>query len=253
MSGVLSYASKKKLITAIEFLYDATAWKESYNERTKTAWKWKLNLITLTLPAAQKISDSELRRLYLNHFLIVLMTKFKCGGYVWRMEPQANGSAHFHIVTDVYFPHKALRYTWNKILSKGHFIDDFKKEHGHDNPNSTDIHSLMQVKNVSQYLAKYMSKNHDGDEVRKIEGKLWGCSANLQGLKGLIFSGDTAQEIYDQLTERVKAGQVKYYRADYCELYFSFGNQPLVELTTYDACIKYSELLDTILPLPPPG
>lgn len=251
MTGTLSYASKKKLITAIELLYDATPWKKSKNERTKSEWEWKLNMITLTLPSEQTITDSELRRNYLNHFLVVLMTKFKCGGYIWRMEPQANGNAHFHIITDVYFPHQALRYTWNKILSKGNFIDKFREKNGHDNPNTTDIHSLQQVKNVSRYLAKYMSKNHDGDNVRKIDGKLWGCSENLQGRSGITFKGEDIEAIEAELTARCRTGQVKFLRADYCELYFSFGNQPICELTTYDVCIKYTELLLSILPNPP--
>lgn len=251
MTGSISYASKKKLITAIELLYDATNWKESVNKKTGTKWQWKLNLITLTLPAEQMITDAELRRNYLNHFLIVLMTKFKCGGYIWRMEPQANGNAHFHIVTDVYFPHDALRYTWNKILSKGHWIDTFRNKYGHSNPNSTDIHSLMQVNNVSRYLAKYMSKDHEGENIRKIEGKMWGCSENLQGKSGIVFSGNDAQEISELLTDRVRNGELKFYRADYCELYFSFGNQPICELSSMDVCIQYAELLNSILPNPP--
>lgn len=248
MTGMISSASRKKLITAIEFLYDATDWKVSLNKKTGTQWKWKLNLITLTLPSPQNISDSELRRNYLNHFLIVLQTKFKCGGYIWRMEPQANGNAHFHIVTDVYFPHEALRYTWNKILDKSDFISRFREKNGHSNPNSTDIHSLQHVNDVSRYLAKYMSKNHDGDNVRKIDGKLWGCSENLQGRKGLILQGETLEQVEESLVQAVRQGKLKFYRADYCELYFSFGNQPICEHTTLDTCIKYAELLNAILP-----
>lgn len=250
MSGILSYQSTKKLVNSILLLYDATEWKESVNPKTNTKWKWKLNLITLTLPAPQRISDSELRRNYLNHFLIVLMTKFNCKGYIWRMEPQANGNAHFHIVTDVYFPHQALRWTWNKILSKGTFIQEFATKNGHSNPNSTDIHSLQRVNNVGAYLAKYMSKNHDGDNVRRIEGKLWGCSENLQGQSGIILSGDDVIKAEEQLTKAIQKGCIKYKRADYCELYFSFGNQPICEWITYESVYKYAELLNSIIPPP---
>lgn len=176
--GQLSVISVRKMKNAIGNLALAAKVKNSYNPKFKTYYKWKLNLITLTLPVRQCFSDAEFRRFYLNHFLIEFVRKYNPVGYVVRLEAQENGNIHAHIVSDVYIDKDALRHLWNRILSKGSMIDDFEKVHGHRDPNSTDVHSVKDIRNIEAYMTKYMTKKAE-KERRLIEGKLWSCSKNL--------------------------------------------------------------------------
>lgn len=56
------------------------------------------------------------------------------------------------------------------------------------NPNSTDIHSIMNVKSITAYVIKYVTKDKDqsdkdGSTTRIITGRIWGCSDELRNLK----------------------------------------------------------------------
>jgi hypothetical protein len=54
--------------------------------------------------------------------------------------------------------------------------------------NSTDIHSIMNVKSITAYVVKYVTKDKDqsdkeGVSTRTIDGRIWGCSDELRNLK----------------------------------------------------------------------
>ena len=67
-------------------------------------FKFKLNLITLTLPSKQnEHSDNEIKHRALNNFFTQLRTKHNLVNYVWKAEKQKNGNIHFHIITDKFF------------------------------------------------------------------------------------------------------------------------------------------------------
>ncbi len=97
--------------------------------------------------------------------------------YVWKVEYTKAGTLHVHITTDTFIHHKSLRDGWNRILNKKGVLTKFKKKYGHSNPNSTDIHSVRNVKNLGAYLAKYLAKNTTAE--KKIKGKIWGCNYEL--------------------------------------------------------------------------
>nr|WP_319266663.1 hypothetical protein [uncultured Draconibacterium sp.] len=154
--------------------------------------KFKLTFITLTLPAKQKHSDQEIKSKCLNHFLTTLRRKWKVELYIWKAEKQENGNIHFHILANKFIKWQDIRSEWNKIIQKlgyvssyqqnmrAYFSEGFRmsenpkdkrtraaqikayeqgKKENWTNPNSTDIHALYKVKNVSAYIAKYISKN----------------------------------------------------------------------------------------------
>jgi hypothetical protein len=57
-----------------------------------------------------------------------------------------------------------------------------------NNPNSTDIHAIEKINSITSYVVKYVCKKDDrqtddGHEVRKIEGRIWGCSDALRSIK----------------------------------------------------------------------
>jgi len=207
-SGELSEHARKRLRRALDFMFYLTSEKTisgnqiisktqdfttEYEKGTKyqNQVTYKLGFITLTLPAKQIHSDTEIKKECLNHFLTILRRKFHVDMYIWKAEKQENGNIHFHILINRYIHWKEIRENWNNILKKLDYIANYQKnmkeffkngfrmsENPKDkrsraqqkkayetgkkenwtNPNSTDIHALYKVKNVPAYISKYLSK-----------------------------------------------------------------------------------------------
>lgn len=138
-----------------------------------------ITFATLTLSSKQQHSDNEIKRQLLNEFIITVQRKFGVQEYLWRAESQANGNIHFHLFLDKYIHWFFLRNTWNRIQEKLGYIEEFRKIHSHNNPNSTDIERIRTLKGATTYITKYIAKE---SENRTIEGRLWGCSDNLRNI-----------------------------------------------------------------------
>lgn len=178
-SGKLTEASKRRLIKAINLLVAISRPKKAVHFDTGREFKFRVNFITLTLPAPQReVTDKELKLKCLKPFLEYWRDKHPEFTHVWRAERQGNGNLHFHLITNTYIHYKDLRDSWNRHLRAFHFIDEFKSSHGHEFPNSTDVHAVKQIRNLAAYIAKYMSKKEE--EGQSIEGKVWDCSARLK-------------------------------------------------------------------------
>jgi hypothetical protein len=181
-SGTMTPFAKKKLKRAIQLMVASAKDKEAINFKTGNTFKFKVNFITLTLPSPQnQITDKQLKSECLDNFIKRMRRVCKLNNYVWRAEKQKNGNLHFHMITDTYLHLEKIRNHWNAVLNKFGFIDRFEEKHGHRNPNSTDVHAVWKVKNLTQYFIKYMSKDNPGQDV--IEGKLWDCSKALKTKK----------------------------------------------------------------------
>lgn len=140
--------------------------------------------ITLTLSSTQIHCDKKINRELLNKFLIKAKRKWGVKNFIWKAEVQVNGNIHYHILTDRYIGHESLRLEWNNIQESLGYISRFEKKHHHRNPNSTDIHSLKKIKNVTAYIGKYMSKS---ETVRPLCGRTWGRSNSIHNLQAYIF------------------------------------------------------------------
>ena len=208
-SGQMTDYAKKRLKRAINLLVHSATEKEAEHFKTGKKFKFKVNFITLTLPAPQlDVTDKELKKYGLDNMIKRMKRKHHLNNYVWRAERQKNGNLHFHLITDTYIRYDHIRDNWNAILQRWHFIAAFKEKHGHSSPNSTDVHSVQKVKNLAAYMVKYMTKDNNGNDT--IEGKLWDCSKNLKIKHNceLIMSGEE-NEIWEEAME-VKGARVKH-------------------------------------------
>ena len=195
-TGSLNAKSIVKLKKAIRILVASAKPKTAFSLKTGQPFKWKINFITLTLPAPQgKRTDSEIKKYCLEPFMRICRNKFGMVSYVWKAERQKNGNLHFHITADTWIHYLKVQRHWNKCLEKLNFITQFEKRHGHRNPNSTDIHAVHQVRNLAAYMVKYMAKTSTEKDV--IQGKVWDCSTNLKKAKypSLIIEGNTRSAV----------------------------------------------------------
>jgi hypothetical protein len=178
--GKLGMPSIKKIAKIIDtwntYIMESKSKKFNYKKNKEK----KLSLITLTLSEKQKHTDLEIKRNMLNRFILVLQKKYGLQNYIWKAEYQKNGNLHFHIVVDIYIHHKSIRQEWNKIQLDNGYLDNYFKSFGNYNPNSTDIHSCKNAKNVRKYICKYLTKN---GEERENAGRIWGCSDSVRNLR----------------------------------------------------------------------
>lgn len=176
--GQLSQKAAQKIKNAVNWLVQASKPKRVYDAKSKRHFFFRVNFITLTIPACENIpSDHFVKSQVFHPWLMYASKFFKLKNYVWRAEVQKNGMIHFHLVTDAFIHHKRIRKSWNKLLKEKGLLTDFTARHGHDNPNSTDVHSVKGVNNLGAYISKYVSKA--ASDVRAITGRLWGCNYEL--------------------------------------------------------------------------
>ena len=183
--------------------------------------------------------DKQIKRECFNQLLTELKELKGVTSYVWKAEKQINGNLHFHLLIDKKICWEWLRERWNALQNKFGFIDRYSekmrvltkdeyvsmrlKEYKNPtdkqllqinkawtegvkcnwtNPNSTDIQTLKNIKNVSGYIAKYMSKDkgHDAKKTAEyqcqltkeyelsplvikdmytIKGRIWQCSRHI--------------------------------------------------------------------------
>lgn len=177
-NGNLSEKAIKNLKNAINWLIISSRNKRVYQKSTKRTFSYKISFITLTLPDTETaIKGTDFQSKLLNPFLVYLRKYHNLKNYVWKMEVQKNGKLHVHITADCFLHYGTIRLIWNRLLKSNGYLVQFKEKFKHENPNSTDVHSVYKVKNLAAYLSKYMSKQNKDFEGYK--GKIWGCNYEL--------------------------------------------------------------------------
>lgn len=232
----LLYTSKKKSTLGSKFISKEI--NTEIDKQTGTLHKnkinFKLTFITLTLSATQHNTDEEIKSKLLNNFLTSARRKWNMKDYIWKAEKQENGNIHFHILSNNYIKHQELRAEWNKIQNKPgfnyvnlhsqnmqeYFKDGFRifinskrtieqqleayntnKAINWTNPNSTDIHSLYKIKNISAYMSKYLAKAvTKTDRVKQLE-KLY---SDLQ-IQQDTFKSNEVRELFNPDYDNIQA------------------------------------------------
>lgn len=229
----LSKKAVRRLSNAINWLVASAPKKWVYEKKSKKRFQFQVNFVTLTLPTTEHdISDNHFKKVMLHNFINTCRSKFGLKNYVWKVEAQENGNIHAHFTTDTFIHWQDLRKVWNKILASNGVLEPYTKKHSKmsfeeynscynpegkrdvekmrkafeygcatnwRDPNSTDIHSVYNVKDLAAYLAKYMGKSEE--DRREINGRLWGCSYNLSDSNKLIIElcGNDSRDITDEL------------------------------------------------------
>lgn len=153
-NGLLSNASRKRLNLAINTLSFLSEWKTVYSKADDKTFRFRMNFITLTLPGDTTLSDSQLVAKVLGNFLRKWRKRDVQLLYVWKAEVQDNGRLHFHLTTNRFIHYKKLRFYWNKECKKNGIQHPGLKLEA----NSTDVHSIKNVRNIAAYLIAYISK-----------------------------------------------------------------------------------------------
>ena len=191
---LLSKKAAERIKEKVMWLYELARNKTVTTSNGVVINSFKMNFITLTLPALQAHTTAEINSECLNQFFTECKSKFGLENYVWRMEFQGNGNVHYHIATDTYIDYTECKLIWNRCLRKLGYIEAYRakfenmcfeeyrnlyadngkvpfnvlrERYGRgratrwDSPNTVDVRAVSNAKNIAFYISKYITKKSD--------------------------------------------------------------------------------------------
>lgn len=225
-NGFMSPKTKCKVRKMLDSWLTAVDLEKKRLKQGKYFMNSKVTFVTLTLSAGQIHDDNYIKRNLLNRFIIEAKRDWQVYNYFWRAEPQKNGNIHFHLLMDKFIPWKELRSKWNGIQSAHGYIKRFEAEWLHEDANSTDIHGLEEKKSVAAYVVKYCCKTVG---VRKVEGRIWGCSDSLRKLT--CYETELTNEVKKYIEAVEKDKWTKVIKKDDFTLIFCNNEKKLRQLS----------------------
>lgn len=212
-TGLITKSSASKIRNSIMLLNHITPHRYIYNPVLCKKVRFKLSFITLTLSALQEASDGYITRNMLRPFLRHFQASGNMVNYVWKAERQQNDNIHYHIVTDMFMRYNHVLDYWNKLQMKTDMVDRFQAKYGHRSPNSIDIRQCHSDKELDKYLSKYVAKSG-----KKINGKVWDCSANLHNYDFPTFHIDSY--VYNKITYLLSKFNHERVKYDHCTVIY---------------------------------
>lgn len=210
----LSKTSIRNIRDSILTMYSLSKPRTIQISKKKFIYNYRQSFITLTLPSKQNHSDVDIKGC-LDRFLTDMRRIYKIKNYVWKAELQANTNIHFHLIIDKYVNYNSMLYYWNKAINILGYVDNYKSKmqnltldqyanlrnlsksdaynsykkgckNNWSQPNSIDVRSVYNGKNVANYIGNYIAKDNDKnvniDRV-KIFGRVWSRSTSLSKVK----------------------------------------------------------------------
>jgi hypothetical protein len=228
-SGEMTIHSKKRIARAIHTLLLSSPIHDIYNPVANVYHPFKINFITLTIPN-KDVDHTYARQTSLQPFIRWMREKHNVKSYVWKAELQERGTIHYHITTNKFILYTEIRNHWNSLLNKNGLLSDYFKRYHNTNPNSTDVHSVYNLKDIANYLIKYVSKNGS-----RINGKVWDCSLNLKSNKYF-----TVTDIKQEKTRDT-------FENEFCNIYGYDNAETMLDiLETDEDILRFKEYVDLV-------
>lgn len=194
--STISKKASQRLESAIYLLCESAATKRIWDKDHQRWFSFKVNFLTLTLPSKQIHEDSDILRSIFKPFIRWWRDKNPSLLYLWKAEKQDNGNIHFHITSNSFIHWRKLRTQWNKCCSKLGYLERCKTS----DPNSTDVHSVRNIRQLPRYLASYMTKK----DLYKTPLKRW--HKRFKGIlsDSSLFQVDLPKNYYNNIKSTVK-------------------------------------------------
>lgn len=266
LQGILSLQSKKRIAKCIDVMIQTLKGKWITNPITQKRQFHKLSFLTLTISTQKEVTIRESYDLVFKHFLQWLRRTMKVKTYIWKVEEQLRGQPHYHITTPTFLHYQQVRDKWNNLQRQAGWIN--KEEHGSESydPNSTDIHEVRKVNDLSNYMKKefckahqsvtslaqlrhYLSKNLDdlimtddtATYLKKLKEcsqpfKIWDASENLTAAKYHQIKYDT--HLLNKQLHLIKSGKLFSEELEQCSL-IKLTNTTIEQLLSLEQLLSY--------------
>lgn len=263
----ISINSARNLRKKIDFLYYYSNSRRVKTYSGKVISNFRVLFLTLTIPSKQIHNTGMIITNILDPFLQICRQRLKMQNYVWRLEFQANGNAHFHILTDTYIDYYFAKKHWNKCLNQLGYVDAYRdkmqslsyndycqmygknykgenvskellfkrynagKSTNWKNPNSVDVRSIRSSREISFYISKYFSKKDKGQKCNELDNE-----ENSFALRLCYWSRSLSRL-------KLESMPYDYYDADIVQL---LDADESVIRCVYDYCVVYYFDISTV-------
>ena len=247
--GTVTKGAMKRITRVVNILclYSKERW--ILNEVIEKTVKHKLSFITLTITDNTKNISAQVAYETLLSKFLDWMTKTKgVKAFIWKAELQKRGQIHYHITTPSFLNWKEIRQKWNRLQTQAGYLDDFIQKHKHNDPNSTDVHEVYKVNDLTSYLIKYLAKKESHADATT--GKIWDASMNLKTAK--LPSFDMINDQYDFLQMAKDNDLIESIPRDQCTIVKSKGAKgyDLLCQQLLDEFNSSNPLLQSVLNIP---
>lgn len=190
----LSKNAFRTLKRRINWLYYLSKPRHVKTYTGKDIFNFRVSFMTLTLPSVQNEPTINLSKKLINPFLTEVKQRTGMKNYVFKLEFQNNGNAHWHFVTDTYLDYFFILKLWNRLLKKHGYIAPYKEKMASmsltdyvsfrnkakkveysvcvkayakgnrekwEQPNSVDVKSVNSSTAIANYISKYFGKGFD--------------------------------------------------------------------------------------------
>lgn len=272
-SGEMRVGTKKRISKAIDLLVQISKSTYGYNEVTKRMQKHRLSFITLTISQFHDVSIRDAYEKCFTPFMQWLRRTKKVSSYVWKAELQERGIIHYHITTPAWIGYTEIRDKWNNLQRSAGYIEVYRArqmiwhrngfkprpelykhwplkkqklayekgmESNWQNPNSTDIHEVRKVNDLSGYLKKEFCKTI---QTTMDKGKIWDCSRNLKHYK--YYTVEETTEIEWAISDLLEAKKVVPILCDSC-IVIQMKKEDITQIVNLKQVIAYDTYLTSI-------
>lgn len=190
----LSANAFRTLKRRINWLYYLSKSRHVRTYSGRDIYNFRISFLTLTLPSQQNEPTISLSKKLINPLLTEIKQRTGMKNYVFKLEFQNNGNAHWHFVSDTYLDYFFVLKIWNRLLKKHGYIKPYKekmsamslsdyvkyrnrfkevkyndcvkayakgKRDRWEQPNSVDVKSVNSKSAISHYISKYFGKAFD--------------------------------------------------------------------------------------------
>lgn len=241
-SGTVTVNTRRRIRKAVDTLVQISDWQRVTNPTNQQTFEFKMNFITLTMPAQQEQLTGKIAyKLLLKPFIQTMTRLHSMKHYIWKAELTKQNTIHYHITTNTFIDYRVVRKRWNELLQKNNLLTDYYAKHNHYNPNSTDIHKVYNDEQIEGYLEKYISKLNPNEA--SVIGKVWDCSLSLKTAKR--FNVEFTSEHVEQINDCFINSGIDWFEADYFTVIKFKKLKPFAVLRGYEHTL-YNEWLDKI-------
>lgn len=181
-NGLVSDKQAKKIRYYVNLLVDASKWKTVYSRIHSKHFRFKLSLLTLTLPSIQQHPDKEIHEKVFKAFIRSLKKRNPELLYIYKAEVQDNGNLHYHLTTNIFIHHVTLRNLWNHYVNSLGYVNRASVS----SPNSTDVHSVKNIKSIAAYMVAYLQKKDVYTKILKRYHRRFG--SRLKSMNSEVFA-----------------------------------------------------------------
>lgn len=264
----ISKKASSRIKEKVTWLYNLAKNQTVPAPKGKILYSFKMNFITLTMPALQRHDTPTLIKECLNQFLIECSQQFDMKHYLWRLEYQKNGNAHFHIASDTFVPWNISRDIWNRCIEKLGYVSDYHNKNksksfeqylkenpvnekttfqtihkryiygrktAWSKPNTVDVRAVTNSSNIGYYIAKYITKSSK-EPLNPIVAARENTDSNMRlwFCSRSLSKVDKISVFLDAIPDKIsdclaQMQEVKKFLCDHCELQFFDIKQQTLE------------------------